>query len=124
MGGHVELHEDPNQAAVREVKEEVGLDVTLWNPEFAPDASDQFYTALIPPVSIGRHPAAHPQSAEHEHVVFVYIGTSTNDAVHIQYESDRSDEWRWFSKAELVGIDLRDNVRAYANFALDTLARD
>jgi 8-oxo-dGTP pyrophosphatase MutT (NUDIX family) len=25
VGGHIELHEDPNEAAVREAKEEVGL---------------------------------------------------------------------------------------------------
>jgi ADP-ribose pyrophosphatase YjhB (NUDIX family) len=31
VGGHIELDEDPNEAALREVKEEVGLDVTLWN---------------------------------------------------------------------------------------------
>ena len=30
VGGHIEIDEDPNQAAVREVKEEVGLDVILW----------------------------------------------------------------------------------------------
>jgi len=29
VGGHIELDENPNQAAVREVKEEVGLDVEL-----------------------------------------------------------------------------------------------
>lgn len=31
VGGHIELDEDPNEAAVREVKEEVGLDVVLFN---------------------------------------------------------------------------------------------
>ena len=29
VGGHIELDEDPNQSAIREVKEEVGLDVEL-----------------------------------------------------------------------------------------------
>ena len=29
VGGHIELDEDPNQAAIREVKEEVGLDIEL-----------------------------------------------------------------------------------------------
>ncbi len=29
VGGHIELDEDPNQAAFREVKEEVGLDIEL-----------------------------------------------------------------------------------------------
>lgn len=28
-GGHIELDEDPSEAAIREAKEEVGLDVTL-----------------------------------------------------------------------------------------------
>ena len=31
VGGHIELDEDPNQAAVREVKEEVGLDIMLFD---------------------------------------------------------------------------------------------
>ena len=30
VGGHVELDEDPVEAALREVKEEVGLDITLY----------------------------------------------------------------------------------------------
>ncbi len=30
VGGHVEINEDPTEAAVREVKEEVGLDVELY----------------------------------------------------------------------------------------------
>ena len=30
VGGHIELYEDPSEAAVREVKEEVGLDVELY----------------------------------------------------------------------------------------------
>ena len=29
VGGHIELHEDPVEAAHREVKEEVGLDIEL-----------------------------------------------------------------------------------------------
>ncbi|MDP2642022.1 MAG: NUDIX domain-containing protein, partial [bacterium] len=29
VGGHIELEEDPNQAAVSEEKEEVGLDIKL-----------------------------------------------------------------------------------------------
>ncbi len=31
VSGHIELNEDPNHAALREVKEEVGLDIILDN---------------------------------------------------------------------------------------------
>ena len=33
VGGHVELDEDPVTAAIRECKEEVGLDVTIYDPD-------------------------------------------------------------------------------------------
>ncbi len=121
VGGHIELDEDPNQAAVREVKEEVGLDIELWDSRKWPENSDEYYTELIPPVSIGRHPAIHPDKPQHEHVTSVYIARAKSDEVRIEYEDDRSDEWRWFSREELDSVELRMNVRNYALFALDTL---
>ena len=30
VGGHIELHEDPEEALFREVKEETGLEIKLW----------------------------------------------------------------------------------------------
>jgi 8-oxo-dGTP pyrophosphatase MutT (NUDIX family) len=121
VGGHVELDEDFNQAAIREVKEEVGLDIQLWDSRKWPENSDEFYTELIPPVSMGRHPAINAEKPEHEHVVAVYLARAKNDAISIQYDDDRSDEWRWFTREELDTVELRTNVRNYAIFALDTL---
>lgn len=121
VGGHIELDEDPNQAAIREVKEEVGLDISLWDSRTLPPNSDGDYKELIPPFAIGRHSARNPAMPEHEHVVFVYLGTTISDEVKIEYEGDRSDEWRWFSREDLAAVELRENVRAYASFALDTL---
>lgn len=121
VGGHVELDEDFNQAAIREVKEEVGLDITLWDSRKWPENSDEHYKELIPPLSMGRHPSATADKPMHEHVVAVYIGIAESDAVAIQYEGDRSDEWRWFTRKELDTVELRTNVRNYAIFALETL---
>lgn len=121
VGGHIELHEDPTEAAVREVKEEVGLDIELWDSRKWPENSDAYFTELIPPFSLGRHPAKHPEKQDHEHVTMVYLARAKSDAVTVEYSGDRSDEWRWFTKEELATVELRDNVRAYANFALDTL---
>jgi 8-oxo-dGTP pyrophosphatase MutT (NUDIX family) len=45
VGGHIELDEDPNQAALREVKEEVGLDTELLQPETLEVSNDCFWSA-------------------------------------------------------------------------------
>lgn len=124
VGGHIELDEDPAQAAVREVREEVGLDVTLWDSRGRPDNCDDFYTELVPPVSVGRHPALHPTRPDHEHVPFVYFASAANDRIQVNHDGDRSDEWRWFTREELDGVELRPNVRAYAKLALDALGTD
>lgn len=121
VGGHIELDEDPNEAAMREVKEEVGLDVELWDPRGGSNNSDEFYRELIPPVSMGRHSAKHPTRTDHEHVPLVFFARAKGDAVSVQYDGDRSDEWKWFSREELDSTDLRENVRAYAKRALEVL---
>jgi 8-oxo-dGTP pyrophosphatase MutT (NUDIX family) len=121
VGGHVELDEDPTEAAVREVKEEVGIDVELWDSRTWPENSDEVYRELIPPVSMGRHTAIHPTRNDHEHVVFVYFARAHSDKVKVEHDGDRSDEWRWCTKEELGGLELLDNVRSYALKALETL---
>lgn len=121
VGGHIELDEDPNQAAVREVKEEVGLDIELWDSRGGSSTSDDVYTELIPPISLGKHVAIHPTAARHEHVALVYFARAKQGEVRVSYEGDRSDEWRWFAREELETVELRTNVKMYALRALDTL---
>jgi 8-oxo-dGTP pyrophosphatase MutT (NUDIX family) len=119
-GGHVELDEDPNEAAVREVKEEVGLAVELWkgNQRFeTPIGEDN--RQLIPPVGLQRHHT----SPSHEHVDLVYFASAGSDDVRVAYEGDRSDEWRWLTDAELAGLTLRPDVEFYAREALRELSR-
>lgn len=116
VGGHIDLGEDPNEAAVREVKEEVGLDVVLWdgNRRFQYDGGNK---QLIPPIALNRHRI----NETHEHVSMIYIGTSDTDDVQIMYEGDRSDDWRWLTAAEVDSFDLGPDVRFYATEALRVL---
>lgn len=117
VGGHIELDEDPNEAAVREVWEETGLKVTLWEGNRSPVRSDERATVLIPPVCMNRHRL----SETHEHVSLVYFATTTETEIRPQLEEDRSDESRWFTREELDTTDMPQNIREYAHFALDTL---
>ena len=116
VGGHIEPDEDPVTAAVREVKEEVGLDVTLYDGYQRFRAHEEGYRDLIPPVALARHKV----NDQHEHVIHVYFATAATNAV---VPEDPTDEWRWVTKEGLADMDLRANVRAYAEAALEALGR-
>ncbi|HLC44375.1 MAG TPA: NUDIX domain-containing protein, partial [Patescibacteria group bacterium] len=70
VGGHIELDEDPNQAAIREAKEEVGLDIQLVGDVKAyADPADG--KDLIPPRFLNRHRI----NGKHEHISLVFFAT-------------------------------------------------
>ncbi len=116
-GGHVELHEDPEEAAVREVQEEVGLTVELVG-ERAPTYDDGEKEVLVP-----RFINRHPINDVHEHVSFVYFARSdTRDIV--QGETEVSDHIKWFTREELsdTTYGVLERVQHYARAALSALS--
>ena len=120
IGGHIELNEDPNQAALREVKEEVGLDVKIAGDARGPRSGaseNRGYTYLIPPRYLGRHPV----SPNHEHIAFVYFATTETDKINESMFEHERTETRWVNMAELDKMDLVPNVRFYAMEALKEL---
>ncbi len=114
VGGHVELNEDPNEAALREVKEEVGLNVELVDSrEFNRDDKD--YQELIAPVGLNRHKV----SDTHEHVTLVYFARSASNKVIPEKESD---EWKWCGENDIEKLsDIPKNVIYYAKRALQAV---
>ena len=121
VGGHVELDEDPNQAVVREVKEEVGLDVSL---NFTPEFNDGKFKDLLPPDLMNIHYIS--TMPDHRHMDMIYfIKSDSDNVVPEDGRSDRSDEWKWFTLEELddpkYGIDPR--VVRDAKLALKKLAQ-
>src|SRR5690242_15206567 len=77
IGGHIELNEDPNQAALREVKEEVGLDVELYDGNQLFKYKNKGDKQLVPPIALSRHDI----STTHEHVCSIYFATSQTSKV-------------------------------------------
>ena len=117
VGGHIEPDEDPIQAAVREVKEELGLDVVLFGDVHHSEKSENF-KELLPPRFMNRHRI----SDTHEHITFVYFAKTNTNTIQ-QGEVEISDEVHWFT---LSGLDdpkyaLRDNIKYYAKRALAEL---
>ena len=113
VGGHVELDEDPNQAAIREVKEEVGLDIELvGNRNEMLDNKE--YKELVPP----RFLNIHSVSPTHRHITLYYFATTDSDQVTPEKQGDK---WRWVTKDGLQEMDLQPNVRFHAKKALEEL---
>lgn len=115
-GGHIELDEDPEQAALREVKEETGLEVVLWEGNKKFSIEKERVRELIPPVSLHRHAT----SPTHEHINLAYFATSTTDELAPAPEESQ-EGLRWCTKEDLVQMDLREDIAFYAKLALETL---
>ena len=118
VGGHIEPEEDPNQAALREVREEVGLEIELFGGGEASWASDG-HRELVPPRFLNRHPI----SDRHEHVTLVYFATAASDVLGGEAAAKDAPECRWLSRDEVESSpDLAPWLKVYALAALDALA--
>lgn len=120
VGGHIELNEDPNQAALREVKEEVGLDVNLWNKRQLPSTQESNYTELIPPIFLNRHRI----NENHEHITLTYFAISNSDKI-LESQEEKSNECRWFTSSELddPNFGIKEHIKFYAKKALEELKK-
>jgi 8-oxo-dGTP pyrophosphatase MutT (NUDIX family) len=121
VGGHIELDEDPVEAAIREVKEEVGLEIKIVGEAHGPlsgHEDNRGYKYLIPPRYLGRHPVG----PNHEHIAMVYFALSDTDVLSDSVSEHERSTTVWVTKAELEKMDLVPNVRFYAGEALRELS--
>ncbi len=118
-GGHIELDETPTAAALREVKEEVGLDVVLFG-SVAQQSEGDGYEELLPPAFMNIHPI----NDTHKHIDLIYIATCDSREV-TQGDTEVSDEIRWFTKEELddSGFDIRATIVHYGKQAIDAVSQ-
>ena len=118
-GGHVELDEDPNEAAIREAKEETGLDVELVGSQTSFDTPSSARD-LIMPRFLNRH--FFDETRTHEHVNMCFFARAKT---HNAQPGEGEGAVRWFTKAELESgeFDIIPDVLAHARAALDELAQ-
>jgi 8-oxo-dGTP pyrophosphatase MutT (NUDIX family) len=118
LGGHIELDEDPEIAALREAKEECGLDVELIGER--PPTTSPGTRALIAP----RFLDIHRVMDTHEHIGMIYWARPKNGRVTLA--GGEHHEIRWCSAAELGSLrpPISDAVKWYCLKALEELTRD
>jgi 8-oxo-dGTP pyrophosphatase MutT (NUDIX family) len=132
LGGHIELDEDPEQAALREAKEESGLDVELLGDR--PPTTSPGTRALIAP----RFLDIHRINDTHEHIGLIYWarpkvesarcadrtpqrGIPTNPILATEEHHDI----RWCSVEDLEKLQppMMDAVKWYCRQALEEIPR-
>lgn len=102
IGGHIELDEDPEQALYREIKEECGLQIELFNKTKGISDDDCKFIPLPNFLDI------HKISDTHKHVAFEYIALAKNKDV--KFNQDEHTDFGWFSESELNKLELKSNV--------------
>ena len=113
-GGHVEPRETPDEAAIREVREETGVTMRIHEAYLprarAPDAED-----LPDPFRINLHEVR----PDHWHVDFAYLGTVAS--VGEPTDGDTHEGQRWVARDELDSHSPLDATTR--RMAMDALER-
>jgi len=122
-GGHVETDERPDEAAVREVREETGLAVALI------DLAPAGYP-LQPGDGVERLPQPHhvqiedivalPGEPAHRHLDFIFVAAVQGPATDMVAETGRPA--RWMRADELDAWPLVPDARLWAQVILAELA--
>jgi 8-oxo-dGTP pyrophosphatase MutT (NUDIX family) len=122
LGGHIELDEDPEQAALREAKEESGLDVELLGER--PPTTSPGTRALIAP----RFLDIHRISATHEHIGMIYWARPKRGgdapAADPTLATEEHHDIRWCRREDLENLSppMTDAVKWYCRQALEEIS--
>ena len=115
-GGHVEERETPDEAAIRETMEEVGLEIEILDG-FMPDTSFENKSEDLPqPFNINLHRI----EEGHWHLDFQYLARPVNEISEKEYSDD---DMKWFSEDELEDehLNMPENARVTGLRALENL---
>jgi 8-oxo-dGTP pyrophosphatase MutT (NUDIX family) len=113
LGGHIELDEEPEIAALREAKEESGLDVELLGER--PPTSGPGVRALIAP----RFMDIHRITGTHEHIGLIYFARPKGGDLALAEEEHH--DIRWCAASDLDHLDppISPSVKWYCLKALE-----
>ena len=112
IGGHVELNEDPEEALLREVKEECGLKISILGKK--PKIKSKGTKTLYSPTFLNIHKI----SNTHKHIGLCYFAKAKTDKVILNKKEH--SQIRWFNKKDLNNskFKLDKVVKFYAKEAL------
>jgi 8-oxo-dGTP pyrophosphatase MutT (NUDIX family) len=116
LGGHIELDEDPEQAALREAREESGLEVELLGER--PPTTGPGTRALIAP----RFLDIHRISDSHEHIGMIYWARPGNGELALAGAEHHEIRWCCSDELDTLQPPMHEAVKWYCRKALVEVA--
>lgn len=111
-GGHIDPHELPDLAALREVKEETGLNVMLLDTGGALGTVRR----LAQPLCI----LLEQITPNHEHIDLIYVAHALSAEVA---QAEREVQaWRWYTADELDAPEVAEDIRDLGRRAIALVA--
>ena len=117
IGGHIELDEDPEQAALREAKEESGFDVELLGER--PPTTEAGTRALIAP----RFLDIHRINSTHEHIGMVSWARPKKGQMTLASAEHHDIRWCTVDDLEKLSPPMMDSVKWYCRTAIEEISR-
>ncbi|WP_346889883.1 NUDIX domain-containing protein [Clostridium sp. UBA1056] len=119
LGGHIEVNELPEEACIREAKEESGLKISIYNSvnkELKKSCELVGEKLLANPM----HTIFGEITPDHCHIDFVYYATAKS--YETKPANGESNLLKWYTKEELKNANnIQANILSMANEALELL---
>jgi len=116
IGGHIELDEDPEAAALREAREESGLEIELLGER--PPTTEDGTRALIAP----RFLDIHRISDTHEHIGMIYYARVLNGDLTLSGREHFAIRWCSRNDLEKLEPPLSNAILWYCEQALQSIS--
>ena len=118
VGGHIEKDETPDDAIIREAKEETNLDISLLHIPTIPQIGNVI-RHLATPFYVNIH-----NVGNHNHVGFYYI-SYVEDPSLLQINKDEVLDAKWFTQQEVVdSLFVSNEVKLLIGKAFSVLEKD
>lgn len=115
-GGHIDAPELPDEAAVREVREEAGIEIELIGERGVELEGPDMPLQLVRPEGIQLETIA----PDHQHIDLIYFATVV-DAPPLD-PPPVMEPMRWLREADFASVPLNEEVTAWAKRALAKLS--
>jgi 8-oxo-dGTP pyrophosphatase MutT (NUDIX family) len=122
-GGHIDRDELPHEAALREVREETGLDATLV-AETDDIESDTAQSLPKPRHFQLADVNYHDGEVGHQHIDLIFYAESDTRDIAPESDSDEASpqNWEWFSATDLLAADkVAPDVTEIGRRAIETI---
>jgi 8-oxo-dGTP pyrophosphatase MutT (NUDIX family) len=119
-GGHVDRDELPHEAALREVREETGLDVDLVAER--EDIASGTVESLPRPQHLQLADVnVFDDAVGHQHVDMVYYARASSREIRPTDGEQPADDWSWFALSDLADDRVDPDVSEIGRRAIETV---